>query len=176
MCYIAANGEARQNTTMSKLSISEAHRATGKARSTIERAIAEGTLSAEKSESGRTFIDVSELQRVYGEVNPAAIKKAKQKPASLQVDATENFPELQLLKQRLEFTERERDEAQRREREASEERREAARQFQAERERLQTTIELQATQIKQLAAPPAELISEPPAKRGFWAWLTGKNV
>lgn len=159
---------------MSKLSISEAHRATGKARSTIERHVADGTLSAEKNEAGRAFIDVSELQRVYGEVNPAAIKKAKQKPASLQPAATENGPELQLLQQRLEFTERERDEAQRREREATEERREAARQFQAERERLQTTIELQATQIKQLAAPSAETTTEPSAKRGFWKRLFGK--
>lgn len=156
---------------MSKLSISEAHRATGKARSTIERHIADGTLSAEKNESGRAFIDVSELQRVYGEVNPAAIEKAKQKPASLQPAPTENNLELQLLQQRLEFTERERDDAQRREREAAEERREAARQFQAERERLQATIEMQATQIKQLAAPPAEPTPEPVAKRGFWTRL-----
>lgn len=158
---------------MSKLSISEAHRATKKARSTIERHITDGTLSAEKNESGRAFIDVSELQRVYGEVNPAAIKKAKQKPASLQPAATENDTELQLLQQRLEFTERERDDAQRREREATEERREAARQFQAERERLQTTIEMQAGQIKQLAAPPAELTPEPGAKRGFWKRVFG---
>ena len=158
---------------MSKLSISEAHRATKKARSTIERHIADGTLSAEKNEMGRAFIDVSELQRVYGEVNPAAIKKAKQKPASLQPAATEDDAELQLLQQRLEFTERERDDAQRREREATEERREAARQFQAERERLQTTIEMQAGQIKQLAAPPAEPTPESAAKRGFWARLIG---
>jgi chromosome segregation ATPase len=160
---------------MSKLSISEAHRATGKARSTIERHIADGTLSAEKNEAGRAYIDVSELQRVYGEVNPAAIKKAKQKPAALQDAATENDAELQLLRVKLEFTERERDEAQRREREASEERREAARQFQAERERLQNTIEMQATQIKQLAAPvELQQEPEPPGKRGFWAWLRGK--
>jgi hypothetical protein len=156
---------------MSKLSISEAHRATGKARSTIERHIADGTLSAEKNESGRAFIDLSELQRVYGEVNPDAIKKAKQKPASLQSATAENDKELQLLQQRLEFTERERDDAQRREREATEERREAVRQFQAERERFQTTIEMQATQIKQLAAPPAEPKPEPATKRGFWTRL-----
>jgi chromosome segregation ATPase len=156
---------------MSKLSISEAHRATGKARSTIERHIADGLLSAEMNESGRAFIDVSELQRVYGGVDLAAIKKAKEKPASLQSTTTENNAELQLLQQRLEFTERERDDAQRREREATEERRETVHQFQAERERLQTTIEMQATQIKQLAVPPAEPKPEPATKRGFWTRL-----
>lgn len=161
---------------MSKLSISEAHRATGKARSTIERHIADGVLSAEKNESGRAFIDVSELQRVYGEVNPAAIKKAKQKPTVLQDATTENDAELQLLRVKLEYAERERDEAQRREREANEERREAARQFQAERERLQSTIEMQATQIKQFAVPiepQQEPAPETPPKRGFWKRLFG---
>lgn len=161
---------------MSKLSISEAHRATGKARSTIERHIGDGTLSAEKNESGRAFIDISELQRVYGEVNAAAIKKSKQKPASLQPAAIESEPELQLLQQRLEFTERERDEAQRREREATEERREVVRQFQIERERLQSTIEMQATQIKALVAPTTEPPAGPRPKRGLWAWLTGNNA
>lgn len=159
---------------MKKLTITEAHRATGKARTTIERAIANGTLSAEKTDAGTTLIDVSELQRVYGEVNPAAIEKPQRKDAALQVDALKDDTELQLLQLRLESTERERDEAKQRERE--------------ERDRHQETKELRdwfKDQLEQankvIAALPAATVthidaplSDQQPKRGFWKRLIGR--
>lgn len=52
-----------------------------------------------------------------GRVDAERIKKAQQKPASLQIAAPENVLEMQQLRHQLELAERECDEAQRRERE-----------------------------------------------------------
>lgn len=51
---------------MSKVSISEAARLTGKSRITLHRHIEKGKLSKEVDGTGRPIIDVSELERVYG--------------------------------------------------------------------------------------------------------------
>ena len=51
---------------MATLNISQAQRATGKARTTIQRKIKEGKLSVSKDSEGNPLIDVSELIRVFG--------------------------------------------------------------------------------------------------------------
>jgi hypothetical protein len=51
---------------MPQVSISEAARLTGKARSTIQRHIRQGKVSKEKEAEGNPVIDTSELERVYG--------------------------------------------------------------------------------------------------------------
>lgn len=53
---------------MAEISVSKAARMAGKGRSTIQRHIKEGKLSAGKDESGNPVIDVSELIRVYGTI------------------------------------------------------------------------------------------------------------
>ena len=54
---------------MPKVTISQASKLTGKARTTIRAHIKKGVLSSEKDNTNRRVIDVSELERVYGSVN-----------------------------------------------------------------------------------------------------------
>ena len=61
-------------------SISEAHRLTGKARSTIRRDLASGHLSATSRPDGARSIETSELTRVYGPLQ----KLQKQNTTKLQ--------------------------------------------------------------------------------------------
>lgn len=153
---------------MSKLNISEAARATDKPRSTIQRNIKKGVLSAEKDATGRTVIDVSELQRVFGNLDMDAVAGGAEQTGAKEQSATgQNGAEMELLRLKLEYAERERDEAQRRERDQANQHRE-------ERDRLIGIIETQTSQIKALAAP-AESAKEsrPEPKRGFWQKLFG---
>jgi hypothetical protein len=59
---------------MAKVGLQRAAELTGKSRSTIHRAMNAGRLSYEKNESGERLIDVSELQRLFGEVRPEDVK------------------------------------------------------------------------------------------------------
>lgn len=156
---------------MSKLTVAEAHRATNKARSTIERHIADGTLSATKTDSGRALIDVSELQRVYGDVKIDAIKKTKQKSSAIPFDEDEITLEIQQLRHQLELSERDREEAQRREREE----RERHQETREEKARLFDLLEQAQKTIAALPAtnPEPATPTEPPAKHGFWKRLFG---
>jgi len=52
----------------SKFSVSEAHRITGKSRTTIQAHLKSGKLSAERDNMGQVAIDAAELVRVYGDV------------------------------------------------------------------------------------------------------------
>ena len=52
--------------TSTKLSISAAHRLTGKSKTTLRKHMANGRLSYELDGKGNKRIDVSELERVYG--------------------------------------------------------------------------------------------------------------
>ena len=61
---------------MSKVSISEAARLTGKPRSTIHRHIKKGKLSVQKKREGKSAIDVVELERVYGELQQVDMKQS----------------------------------------------------------------------------------------------------
>ena len=51
---------------MSRLNISQASRAAGVSRSTLYAHIKKGRLTAHKAGDGRTYVDASELARVYG--------------------------------------------------------------------------------------------------------------
>ncbi|MBV9786516.1 MAG: hypothetical protein JO264_22160 [Acidisphaera sp.] len=54
---------------MPKLTLSQASRAAGKSKTQISRLFESGKVSVEKDGSGRTVIDLSELQRVYPSAN-----------------------------------------------------------------------------------------------------------
>lgn len=62
-----------------KYSLSEAAKATGKNKTTIQRAIKNGKISAAKGDSGSYEIDPSELHRVFP---PAAAQRDAQHPQS----------------------------------------------------------------------------------------------
>jgi type I site-specific restriction-modification system R (restriction) subunit len=65
------------------VSITQAHKMTGVARSTIYKDMDEGKLSFTENGRGKRKIMISELQRVYGEVDPAALDKAPKKSESI---------------------------------------------------------------------------------------------
>ncbi|WP_196053697.1 hypothetical protein [Paracoccus lichenicola] len=55
-----------QYATMTELSLSQAAKLTGKSKSTINRAIKTGKISANRHEDGSYSIDPAELSRVFG--------------------------------------------------------------------------------------------------------------
>lgn len=57
-----------------EVSITEAHRLTGVARSTIYKDIDSGKLSSTQNARGKQVVMVSELERVYGKVSPEKIQ------------------------------------------------------------------------------------------------------
>jgi hypothetical protein len=59
---------------MAKVGLQRAAELTGKSRSTIHRAMNAGRLSYEKNESGERLVDVSELQRLFGEVSQESVR------------------------------------------------------------------------------------------------------
>ncbi|WP_299822896.1 hypothetical protein [uncultured Jannaschia sp.] len=73
-------------------SISEAHRLTGKARTTIRRDLAAGLLSTTTRPNGARVIETSELTRVYGPLQ----KLQKQKHLKIQPEPGSN-PEQSVL-------------------------------------------------------------------------------
>ena len=54
---------------VTRLNISQASRATGVSRGTLYNHIKKGRLSVEKGDDGRTYVQVSELQRVFDTLN-----------------------------------------------------------------------------------------------------------
>lgn len=116
---------------------------------------------------------MSELQRVFGNLDLKAVASGTEQTGAKEQSATaQNSAEMELLKLKLEYTERERDEAQRREREQGQH-------FREERDRL---LDIIKTQTKQIAALPAASAtpsetpaSDLPPKRGLWARIFGRN-
>ena len=75
-----------------------AAKATGKSKTTIQRAIAKGTISAYKEKSGRYYIDPSELHRVFPMVSTDTVAQPSQvdtsrppvePPLQVKIDALE---------------------------------------------------------------------------------------
>ena len=166
---------------MAKLNITQAAQAVEKHRSTLQRHIKDGVLSAERDAAGNPVVDVSELQRVYGTVKVAtgttvtqndsmqqfeaplsdAVRQSEAPPSDAvrQLEALQNDPETAVLRVKLEAAERERDDA-------------------LERERwLRSIVEKQSTFIAALPAPAAKPSDEQTStspKRGFWARVFGR--
>ena len=93
-----------------KLNITDAAKAVGKPRSTLYRHMNNGKVSSEDDGEGNKVIDVSELQRVYGEVNTGATSSVASQSVAMHQSATpQNAAKIQLLEQKIEFLERERD-------------------------------------------------------------------
>jgi DNA-directed RNA polymerase specialized sigma54-like protein len=157
---------------MAKLNITQAAHAVGKHRSTLQRNIKEGKLSVEKDGLGNPVIDVAELQRVFGHVAiDATGAPLPQNAIEHQPVAPPNATKIELLDQKLQAAERERDEAQRREREE----RDRHQETKELRDRLLNVIEEQSRTIAALPAANAEIpkSEEPLVKRGFWKRVFG---
>lgn len=86
-----------------KYSLGQASQATGKAKSTILRAVKKGVLSASKGPQGAYEIDPAELNRVYGR------ETAQPRNACQSNETQPSFEHPERLKLRLELAEKERE-------------------------------------------------------------------
>jgi len=74
---------------------------TGRDRSTLNRAIENGKLSATKNELGRYLIDPAELERVYGSLRVPAMH-SNAPPEDAQTESSASSRELELMRELLE--------------------------------------------------------------------------
>src|SRR3954451_8832960 len=86
---------------MSLVTLRIASELTGKDRSTLNRAIENGKLSATKSELGRYLIDPAELERVYGSLRTPAVH-SNAPPEDAQTESNASPREIELLRELLE--------------------------------------------------------------------------
>jgi Helix-turn-helix domain len=144
---------------MAQVNISQAAHMAGVSRPTIHKKINAGELSAEKAD-GKTLIDVSELERVFGTLVPPGTLKPNRQAlhAGTPQIASILQSEIERLQREIDVIRQERDSEKRaREREEGEHR--------AERERLYGIIE------KQTLLLPAH--KEPEEKKGWLRrWFT----
>lgn len=82
-----------------KYSLGTASKATGKSKTTIQRAISKGLISAEKTSNGGYAIDPSELHRVFPMVSNETV------PSDAHLDTSRLSNEMVELRVRLEATE-----------------------------------------------------------------------
>lgn len=68
--------------------LGKASKATGKSKTTIQRAIAKGSISASKDDKGRYTIDASELHRIFPKVSHDTVAQASQVDTSRSPDET----------------------------------------------------------------------------------------
>ncbi len=90
---------------MAKVTLQRAAELTGKARSTIHRAMASGRLSFEKDGNGDRLVDVSELERVFGispERNDApALQQDDTHPSEMRTQLELSRLKAEMLQERL---------------------------------------------------------------------------
>jgi helix-turn-helix protein len=144
---------------MAKVNISQAAHMAGVSRPTIHKKIKAGELSADKA-NGQTFIDVAELERVFGTLMPPGTPKPNRQDLHVDIPQVVTIlqSEIERLQRELEVLRQERD-SEKRTREREEEA------HHTERERLYGIIEKQT-----LLLP---MPKEPPEKKGWWRrWLT----
>lgn len=79
-----------------------AAKATGKSKTTIQRAIAKGTISAHKEKNGRYSIDPSELHRVFPMVSTDTVAQPPQVDTSRPPDETPLQVKVEALEAMLE--------------------------------------------------------------------------
>jgi len=91
--------------TPARFNVSQAAKAVGKARSTINRDIDNGKVSVTRNAKGQPFIEIAELERVYGDVSIETVTEPVQfghygTPKNDNSDSALN-KEIELLRERL---------------------------------------------------------------------------
>lgn len=150
---------------MSFLTLSQAAKATSKSKSTLNRAIKSGRLSAVRNEDGTFSIDPSELARAFPQNGPERAPMVHHEP-TLERPGTEDSSKIALLEQLLE-----------REREALAREREVSADLKEDRDRWRTQAtgllsDLRTAQEKAAPAASPEVLPSPQSK-GFWKRLFG---
>jgi excisionase family DNA binding protein len=82
--------------------LGEAAKATGKSKTTVQRAIAKGSISASKCKNGRYSIDASELHRVFPKVSTDTVTQGSQVDTSRPPDETPLKMKVEALESMLE--------------------------------------------------------------------------
>ena len=95
-----------QDQTPTRLKVSQAAKAVGRARSTLNRDIAQGKISVIRSGTGQPYIEISELQRAYGYVD---IRTLTETVRIGQDETAENRPEIVALQRELDILREERE-------------------------------------------------------------------
>lgn len=126
-----------------RYTLGTASKATGKAKSTILRAIKSGKISAKKAYDGSYEIEPSELHRVF-EPNSSQQASSNDTHPPEERDAT--------LRIRLELLEVER---------------------QRERDQMQSTIDDLRSRLDRSEDRFTALLAAPPARRSWWPWKNG---
>lgn len=91
-----------------KYSITAAHRITGKSRTTIQKHLKQGKISATEGPDGAKLIDASELMRVYGDDCDFSREEGSQAPAPASESSTTVRTELHTLHEKLDTLQEER--------------------------------------------------------------------
>jgi predicted site-specific integrase-resolvase len=97
------NGHDR---TPTRLRVSQAAKAVGRARSTLNRDIAQGKISVTRSGTGQPYIEISELERAYGQVD---IRTLAETVRIGQDGTAENRPDIGALQRELSLLREERE-------------------------------------------------------------------
>ena len=97
---MSATVEANESTPY-RYSMGEAARAVGRSKAAISRAIANGTISAEKQPNGSYKIDPAELHRVYPKINGQSHEKKVADTVELNAQNRELHAKLETATQRL---------------------------------------------------------------------------
>ena len=146
---------------VTKLNMSQAARAANISRNTLYKKIKTGKLSKEQGADGNPMIDVSELMRVYPQLDmKAALETDSNSVQEVKPSTIEDTLDTALLEQEIKHLSEKLEGEQERRRQAE--------------EREQRLLEIVEAQTRQLAAPKDELATPNPQKRGFWARLSGR--
>lgn len=150
---------------MSFLTLSQAARVTSKSKSTLNRAVKSGRLSAVRNADGTFSIDPSELARAFPQNEPEHVPLVHHEPA-VERPRTEDSSKIAMLEQLLE-----------REREALVREREVSADLKEDRDRWRAQAtgllsDLRTAQEKVAPAASPEVLSNPQPK-GFWKRLFG---
>ena len=150
---------------MPYLTLSQAAKATSKSKSTLNRAIKSGRLSANRNADGTFSIDPSELVRAFPQNDPEHAPRMHREPA-VERHGTEESSRIAMLEQLLE-----------REREALAREREVSADLKEDRDRWRAQAtgllsDLRTAQEKAASAASSQASSSPQTK-GFWKRLFG---
>jgi hypothetical protein len=154
--------DSAQHQTPARLNVSQAAKAVKKARSTVNRDIENGKVSVTRNGKGQPYIEIAELERVYGTVNIETVAETVPigqygTPKNDNSDSVLN-KEIELLRERLTDKDGVIDDLRRRLDQSEQERRDKDRQLTA----------LLTDQRPETEAPAQN------AGRGFRAWFRRK--
>jgi len=153
--------DAGQLQTPAKLNVSQAAKAIRKARSTLNRDIANGKVSVTRNGTGQPYIEIAELERAYGGVDIRTLTEHVPigQPGTPKNDNSDSalVKEIELLRERLTDKDSVIDDLRRR--------------LDAEAEERRKLTALLTDQRQPQLQPEPKAAPEPPPRKGLRGWL-----